>query len=159
MTRFSAVGPALHLTRGKGAVMNGTEVDGRGDRTSSLGLRIPADIGAPVRLVALSLTAVELSEAIGGGLLEEALDGEYNGDGYTFYLDEHRVAKGMPGNERAAVLATRLGHVNRELMADLRGDALVMGLDRRLDDSSIPRGVLEAASRAGLLVERPGVER
>jgi hypothetical protein len=49
--------------------------------------------------------------------------------------------------------------VNRELLADLRGDVLVMGWDRRLDDSSIPRGVLEAASRAGLLVERAGVER
>jgi hypothetical protein len=159
MMRLSAVGPALHLRTGKGAVMNGTEVNGRRDRTSALGLRIPADIGAPVKLVALTLTAVELSEAIGGGLLEEALDGEYDGGGYTFYLDEHRVAKGMPRNERAAVLAARLGHVGRELLSDLRGDALVMGWDRRLDDSSIPRGVLEVASRAGLLVEHAGVER
>jgi hypothetical protein len=29
------------------------------------------------------------------------------------YPDEHRVAKGLPRNDRAAVLAVRLGHVNR----------------------------------------------
>jgi hypothetical protein len=88
---------------------------------SVLGLRIPADEGRPVTLAVLRLTASELSDAIGGGLLEDALIGDVDGAGCTFYLDGHRTAKGLPRNDRAAVLAVRLGHVSRAWPADLRG--------------------------------------
>lgn len=134
-------------------------VTGRGELGSVLGLRIPADAGRPVVLSALRLSASVLSEAIGGGLLEDALVGEVGGSGYTFYLDERRVAKGLPGNERAAVLTARLGHVNRSWLADLRGDVLVLGCDGHLDDVSVPRFVVDAAVRSGLLVQGVGAAR
>jgi hypothetical protein len=69
-----------------------------------LGLRIPADEGRPVALAVLRLTVSELSDAIGGGLLEDALFGDVDGAGCAFLLDEHRTAKGLPRNDRAAVL-------------------------------------------------------
>lgn len=135
-------------------VMDVTGTDRRGNRSSVLGLRIPSDGTKSVTLIRLLPEAAELRKAIGGGLLEEALDGDCGGQGYTFYLDEHRIAKGLAGNERAAVLAARLGHVNREWFADLRGDVLVLGYDERLDEASVPQGVLEAAARAGMLREQ-----
>jgi hypothetical protein len=106
-----------------------------------------------VVLSVLRLTASELSDAIGGGLLEDALTAGTGGFGYTFYVDEFRVAKGLPGNSRAAVLAARLGHVTRAWLADLRGDVLVLGCDGRLDDVSVPQFVVDAAVRSGLMVQ------
>jgi hypothetical protein len=126
---------------------------------SVLGLRIPADAGGPVSLVVLALTASALSDAIGGGLLEDSLIGDADGAGYTFYVDELRVAKGLPRNDRAGVLAARLGHVNRAWLDDLRGDVLVLGCDGRLDDVSVPRLVVEAAAWSGLVVQWVGVAR
>ena len=126
---------------------------------SVLALRIPADALGPVTLTVLRLTASELSDAIGGGPLEDALTADSGGVGYTFYVDEFRVAKGLPGNERAAVLAARLGHVTRAWLADLRGDVLVLGCDGRLDDVSVPRFVVDAAARSGLSVDGVGADR
>jgi hypothetical protein len=131
----------------------------RAGRRSVLGLRIPADAEGAVSLVVLRLTASELSDAIGGGLLEDALVGDVGGWGYTIYLDEHRVAKGLAPNGRAAVLAARLGHVNRAWLADLRGDVLVLGCDERLDDVSVPGCVVEAAALSGLVVEPVEADR
>lgn len=115
-----------------------------------MGLRIPADTGLPLSLMVLWLTEAALSGAIGGGLLEDALTGEQDGHGYVFYVDQHRVAKGLPGNERAAILSARLGHVTRAWLADLRGDVLVLGRDRHRDDVSVPRLVVDTAMRSGL---------
>ncbi|HET9657759.1 MAG TPA: hypothetical protein VFP72_20575 [Kineosporiaceae bacterium] len=107
-------------------------------------------------LMVLRLSLPVMSDAIGGGLLEDALTGERDGFGYAFYVDEHRVAKGLPRNDRAAVLSARLGHVTRAWLADLRGDVLVLGCDSHLDDVSVPRPVVDAAVRSGLFVT--GVE-
>jgi hypothetical protein len=68
-------------------------------------------------------------------------------------VDEHRVAKGLPRNERAAVLAARLGQVDRSVLADLLGDVLVLGCDGRLDDVNVSGCVVKAAARSGLTVE------
>jgi hypothetical protein len=65
-------------------------------------------------LAVLRLTASELSDAIGGGLLEDALIGDVVGAGCTFTLDGHRATKGLPRKDRAAVLSARL----REVVAD-----------------------------------------
>ena len=138
------------------ATANGEGSDGRSGGRSVSGLRIPADKRAPVTLAVLRLSASALSDAIGGGCLDDALVGEMGGASYTFYLDEHRVAKGLPGNERAAALAVRLGHLNREWPADLRGDVLVLGCDRHLNDTDIPLAVLDAATQAGLLRKQAG---
>jgi hypothetical protein len=66
-------------------------------------------------------------------------------------LDEHRTPKGLRGNQRAAVLAARLGHVNRAWLADLRGDALIVGCGRGWADTDVPGGVIDAAAQSGLL--------
>ena len=63
------------------------------------------------------------------------------------------MAKGLRGNDRAAVLSARLGHVTRAWLADLRGDVLVLGCDGRLEDVSVPLFVVDAAVRSGLFVE------
>lgn len=161
MTPPSVVGPALHRRTDEGAVMDATGTDRRETGSCVLGLRIPLDATRSVTLALLRRSAAGLSSAIGGRLLEEALHGDCGGQGYTFYLDERRVTKGLAGNERAAVLAARLGYVDREWLADLRGDVLVLGCDGRLDDANVPQGVLEAASRAGLLRDQAaaGVDR
>jgi hypothetical protein len=132
---------------------------GRVGCRSVLGLRIPADVGRPLALVVLPLSASALSDAIGGGLLEDALTAEGGDGGYTFYVDEHRVARGLRPNDRAAVLAARLGQVNRAWLADLRGDVLVLGADGRLEDVSVPLLVVEAAVRSGLFVEQAEADR
>jgi hypothetical protein len=88
-------------------------------------LRVPADDRAPLGLVRVTSSLVAFSDVIGGG-----------------FLDEHRVPKGLRGNQRSAVLAARLGHVNRRWLADLRGDALIVG-------------VIDAARQSGLLREDP----
>jgi hypothetical protein len=123
-----------------------------------LALRVPAADRAPVELVRVAASAAAFSDAIGGGFLEEALDGTVDGGSYVVVLDEHRVAKGLRGNQRAAVLAARLGHVNRAWLADLRGDALVVGSGPGGTDTDVPGAVVEAAARSGLLGEddRPG---
>ena len=116
-----------------------------------LGLRAPAVERIPVALAVLRLTASELTDAIAGGLLEDTLVGEMGGSGYAFYLDEHRVTKGFPSSGRAAMLSARLGEVDRQWLADLRGDALVLGHGRWSDDTDVPGVVVAAACRAGLL--------
>ena len=60
-----------------------------------------------MRLTMVRPTVPALSEALEGGLPTEALTWRVDGSGYTFYLDRHRVAKALPGNQRAAVLAAR----------------------------------------------------
>lgn len=121
-------------------------------RTPAACLHIPADPGRLIAVKVVRLTAVDLSDAIGGGFLDDAVSGMYEGDGFTFYVDEHRVAKGLPANERAAALAVQLGQEGHELLADLRGDVLVLGCDERLDDVSVPAQVIDAARQSGIVV-------
>jgi hypothetical protein len=103
----------------------------------------------------MELSAVALSEAIGGGLLDEAWCGEVGRSGFTVYLDDDRVVKGLAANQRAAVLSARLGNVERDWLASLRGDALVLGRDARLDDTDVPARVLSAAWQGGLPTDCP----
>lgn len=65
-------------------------------------LRVPADDRAPVGLARVTASAVAFSDALGGGFLDDVLDGCVDGDPYVVLLDEHRVAKGLPGDQRAA---------------------------------------------------------
>lgn len=127
-------------------------------RGSVLALRLPADDRIPVGLVRVTASATAFSDAIGGGLLDDTVDGLVDGCGYVVYLDEHRVRKGLPGNQRAAVLAARLGHVQRQWLADLRGDALIVGCAPSGADTDVPDGAIDAAARSGLQPEydRPG---
>jgi hypothetical protein len=96
-----------------------------------------------------------ISAAIGGGLVEDALTGQVGGAGYTFYADQNRVMKALPDNDRAAVLAARLGHTQRGLMAGLRGDVLVLGCRGLAEDVSVPRDVVDAARQSALIPAEP----
>lgn len=122
-------------------------------REPVLVLRVPADDRVPVGLVRVAASSVAFSIAIGGGFLDDTLEGMVDGHAYVVMLDEHRVAKGLPGNQRAAVLAARLGYIHREGLAGLRGDALIVGLGPGGIDTDVPDGVVAAAARFGLLHE------
>jgi hypothetical protein len=122
-----------------------------------VGLVIPADPRARLLVTVMAPTCSEISAAIGGGLVEDALSGQLGGAGYTFYADQNRVMKALPGNDRAAVLAARLGHTHRGLMAGLRGDVLVLGCRGLAEDVSVPRGVVDAARQSALILAEPGI--
>lgn len=115
-------------------------------------LRVPASPGEPVAVVMVKVSAVALSDAIGGGLLDDSMQGTADGDQYVFYLDEERAAKALPDNPRAAALAARLGHVDRTWLASMRGDLLVTGCTTHGNDVDVPRSVVAAARRCGLVV-------
>lgn len=119
------------------------------------GLVVPADPRHHVEVRELTLVAAALSDAIGGGLLDEALVGTYGTDDFTFYLDERRNVAQLPVNDRAAVLSARLGFVRRGWLAGLRGDALVLGRLHDHEDTDVPRSVVDVARAAGLLSAAP----
>lgn len=116
-------------------------------------LRIPADVRRPCEVLTLPDAAVALSDALGGGLLDDPIHDEIGGRSYCWYLDEERVAKGLPRNERAAILSARLGGDCRDGHVSLSGDVLVVGITGGSDDD-VPVGVLVAAWRGGLLPGR-----
>jgi hypothetical protein len=124
-----------------------------------VGLVIPADPQARLLVTVMAATRSGIGAALGGGLVEDALTGQVGGAGYTFYADQNRVMKDLPGNDRAAVLAARLGHTHRGLMAGLRGDVLVLGCRGLAEDVSVPRAVVDAARRSALILTEPGAGR
>lgn len=121
-----------------------------GERAAVLGLHLPADPVHPVTLVTVKLSAVAISEQLGGGLLDDSACGVVGGHRFTLYLDDERLAKALPVNVRAVALATRLGYGDVRWRSELRGDALALGRTP-FDDTDVPTGVLHAAGDAGLL--------
>jgi hypothetical protein len=115
-------------------------------------LLIPADLERRCAVQELTLTATSLSDAIGGGLLDEALIESLDGIGYCVYADLDRVTRGLPVNARIAVLAARLGWIDLVDRAQLRGDLLIVGADDQGNDTDVPDTVIEAAQRCGLLL-------
>lgn len=114
-------------------------------------LRIPAIDTEPCALLSLALSSAALSDALGGGLLDDAQYGCEGGAGYCLYLDEDRRDKNLPPNRRAVQLAERLGWGGSAERVDVRGDALVLGTDDFRNDADVPVAVVTAARRAGLL--------
>lgn len=108
-----------------------------------------SEITEQVSVTLVAASSVAFSDAIGGGLLDDALVGVCEGGRFGVYLDLDREARDLPPNERAAALLARLGQVDRQLLVGLRGDALVVGVDARGGDRDLPAGVLVAACRAG----------
>jgi hypothetical protein len=120
-------------------------------KVSVRALRIPANVERRCAVQELTLTAAALSDAIGGGLLDEALVESLEGVGYCVYADLDRVTRGFPVNARIAVLAARLGWIDLIDRAQLRGDLLIVGADDQGNDTDVPHTVIEAAQRCGLL--------
>jgi hypothetical protein len=124
--------------------------DGRVSSAAVLVLRIPARTREPVTVQLAEPSSVAFSDAIGGGTLDDSLVWVCQDGRFVICLDENRQAKGFPLNDRAAALSVRLGYADRAWLADLRGDALVVGVDATGDDRHIPMAVLVAACRCGL---------
>lgn len=149
--------PALQNGPASGAPPKGVITEGNGDvvmdnvvpRTAPvLGLLVPAELEQSVHVVLVPRSSVGFSDAIGGGLLDDTLTGACEGGRFGVYLDLDREAKTLAANNRAAVLLVRLGHLERAVLAGLRGDALIVGIDTRGGDRDVPAGVLVAACQA-----------
>lgn len=110
-----------------------------------LGLLVPADPEQPTQVLLVPHSSAGFSDAIGGGLLDDALTGTCEGGRFCVYLDSERETKTLTANDRATVLITRLGHLKPAVLAGLRGHALIVGIDARNGDCDIPAGVLVAA--------------
>ena len=111
-------------------------------------LLIPADPSRPLALLPVADTAAAISDAIGGGLIDDTITGTHGGHGFTLYLGEDTVP--VPDNPRAAVLAARLGLHERAIQARLRGDVLIAGLGAG-SDHDLPDPVLQAVAACGVL--------
>ena len=98
--------------------------------TQLIALLMPADAGAPCRIVSVRNRAAAISEAIGGGLIDDVLIGGTTGGMYVLYAGDEDSDEQIvrPDNPRAAVQAARLGHHGREVQRRLRGTVLATGL-------------------------------
>lgn len=113
-----------------------------------LGLLVPVAPEQPVQVMLVPRTSAGFSDAIGGGLLDDALTGACEGGRFGVYLDCERETKALAANDRACVLLARLGVVERAVLAGLLGDTLIVGIDARGGDCDLPAGVLVAACQA-----------
>jgi len=126
-----------------------------------LALTIPADPVRPCAVVRVPATAVALSDAIGGGLLDEAVVVGRDEWACCVYADADREVRGLPANDRASGLVAGLtdgvpGTAGPDSPAasewpPLRGDVLVTGLDTDGNDTDLPPAVLDQVTAAGLL--------
>ena len=94
-------------------------------RRNLTGLLIPAD---PDRVVTLSRVPdqiAEISEALGACLLDDVTVPLPDGGLVCVYRSEAYTHQ--PDNPRLAALLARLGVIDRQLQATLRGDALILG--------------------------------
>jgi len=122
-------------------------------------LRIPAHQSAAAEVVWLRNRSTCLSDAIGGGNLEEVIrvPPVHGADGWCLYLDEDRRAKGLAWNGALSVVLTGLGCACVGLV--LAGDALISGLTSNHDDTDVPGVVLRAAFAGAVLDPGPGRSR
>jgi hypothetical protein len=114
---------------------------------SVLALRVPADESMQGEILDVIASAAALSDAIGGGLLEDAVYGRVDGQDYCVYLDEEREVKRLPGNRRAERLARLLGWSADDPAPTLLGDILITGVGPHGDDADVPDYVLGSPAR------------
>lgn len=111
---------------------------------------------APARIVEVAETAVAISDALGGHLLDDTTVGKLpDGRQLTFFRAENSEA--LPANPAAAALAARAAVTDQRTLARLRGPVLVLGLDRG-QDLPVPDDLLTLARRIGLSLPSPGPE-
>lgn len=109
-------------------------------------LRISED-EAEVRAVPATLDG--LKDAIGGGWLELIGPTQFAGVNWGAYVDEDGLAKRLPVNTRATVLARHLGWNTGDVLC---GTVVFLGPgDDEGEDTDVQDGVLAAATTLGLL--------
>jgi O-methyltransferase involved in polyketide biosynthesis len=135
---------------GDGPIAAGTPNDGRVKAGSVLGIRIPADECSALALVVLRLSASELSAAIGGGLLEDALVGEV-GDAWLGGKDNLAVDREIAARvAEVAPLVVAAVRANRAFVRRATAFLAESGLEQYIDlGSGLPTGenVHEIAGR------------
>jgi hypothetical protein len=117
-------------------------------------LRVPADPAEACSVVEVALSGAAFSQQIGGGLLDEAHIDTAPDGGYTVYAALSRWPESgqrSAANERAVLLAARLGWAHLVDRAGLFGDVLLVGLTERGDDTDLPESILDVARRLGLI--------
>jgi hypothetical protein len=121
-------------------------------------LRVPFDRAEVCSVVEVALSGAAFSQQIGGGLLDEAHIGTAPDGAYTVYAALSRwpeSGQSPVANERAVLLAARLGWAHLVDRAGLFGDVLLVGLNERGDDTDLPESILDVARRLGLLPSPP----
>lgn len=152
------VSPGLSLSSDRadpGAEAEPAE-DAPDERNQVLALVVPARRGTACRLQTVVISSTALSDAIGGGLLEDLI---CSGRGLhcCLYLDEEREAKQLPENLRAARLAAALDWsatspaTKVSGLVGLRGDIVITGAGPFGEDVDVPALVISTARRLGLL--------
>jgi hypothetical protein len=114
-----------------------------------LALHVPAGADAPCRVVRLRPTAVALSDALGGVLLDDTVHELDTGRLVRVYVAEDRPDTRLPANRRAGGLlrraagrgTARRGAAGRVVV---RGDALMAGVDADGNDCDLPAELLPA---------------
>jgi hypothetical protein len=112
---------------------------------SVVALVIPADPTKRWQTTELALTAGAFSDAIGCGLLDEALIDTLDGLRYCIYADADRHEHHLPDNTRAITLAKHLGWADLIDTFHLLGDILIVGADDHGHDTDLPTPALLAA--------------
>jgi hypothetical protein len=145
------VTPDSVVTPDSGTQDSGTQDTG----TQDIGIRhqgprirallIPAAVDRPCEVITVPLTSKDFSEVLGGCLLDDVFYGTYGAFGYCIYADAMRSNKDLPANDRASVLAVRLGLEDHLRRWDLSGDVLVTGANAYGDDQDVPAAVVAAA--------------
>lgn len=117
-----------------------------------LGLVVPPLRSEPVIVRALeAASSVAISDAVGGGLIEEVLTS--NGPGgegrYVVYADATALEdpERLERNPRATTLAVELGVSDPAVLNRLRGTLLILGRAADDCDQDVPSDVLRAAGR------------
>lgn len=109
-------------------------------------LLVPAG-GTPVEVIEVAETAIAISDALGGHLLDDTTTGELpDGRQLTFFRAEHSAP--LPANPTAAALAARTGVTDPHTLAQLRGPVLVLGLDCG-QDLPVPGDLITLAHESG----------
>lgn len=125
----------------------------RGEPRQVRALVVPALPSLPCQLLVLANRSTDFSDAIGGVFLEETYP--VTGDEqrqWCVYLSENRA--GEPVNDRLCALAGALGW-RTPSCEELRGPALVTGLQPSGDDADLSYATVRVAHRIGLLPEDP----
>jgi hypothetical protein len=107
-------------------------------------LLIPAAPSRQEQVLTIPIRASAISDAIGGGLIDDVVYGSVEGEGFCLYVDEEREAKTLPHNTRALMVAAGLGCLDDARRVRLRGDVLVTGVDEYGNDRDVPLAVVLA---------------
>lgn len=120
-----------------------------------LGLLLVPGPSPVAGLVRVADSARAISDVLGGRLVDDTVIAAFDtGTAVTFYRADPAsspAAGSLPDNPAAAALAARVGLVDRQVQARLRGPILVLGLNGTRD-ASVPELLTSLACQTGLTV-------